>query len=215
MGVSTVKLTLYDYCAAQGKEAILGEWDREKNRGEIPADLSRGSHQKAWWTCERGHSWEAAVYTRTSGSGCPYCAGRQAWPGENDLASRYPDLAEQWHSTKNAPLTAEQVTIGSHHKVWWQCEKGHEWQAAVKTRVGGTGCPYCANRAVIPGENDLAATHPELVQEGILKRIHSVQRRSLPAPLGKCGGSVRKATSGRLRWPPGQEIGRASCRERV
>ena len=185
MGVSTVKLTLYDYCAAQGKEAILGEWDREKNRGEIPADLSRGSHQKAWWTCERGHSWEAAVYTRTSGSGCPYCAGRQAWPGENDLASRYPDLAEQWHSTKNAPLTAEQVTIGSHHKVWWQCEKGHEWQAAVKTRVGGTGCPYCANRAVIPGENDLAATHPELVQEW------NIEKNSL-SPKEITSGTTRK-----------------------
>lgn len=165
MGVNIVKLSLYDYCAAQGKEAILREWDREKNGGEVPADLSRGSHQKAWWTCERGHSWEAMVYTRTAGSGCPYCAGRLAWPGENDLASQRSDLAKQWHPTKNAPLTAEQVTIGSHHRVWWQCKKGHEWQAAVKTRVGGTGCPYCANRAVIPGENDLSTTHPELMQE--------------------------------------------------
>ena len=164
-GVTSLKLTLYDYCLEQGKEALFQEWNEEKNGGPMPTNLSRGSHQKAWWRCARGHSWEAAVYSRTGGSGCPYCGGKLAWPGENDLASQRPDLAALWHPTKNAPLTAEQVTMGTHHKAWWVCEKGHEWQAAVKTRVSGTGCPYCANRAVVPGENDLTTTHPELAQE--------------------------------------------------
>lgn len=102
------------------------------------------------------------------------------------MASRHPDLAAQWHPTKNAPLTARQVTVGSHHMAWWICEKGHEWQAAVKTRAGGTGCPYCANRAVVPGENDLATTHPELAREW------DGERNTL-RPSALTFGSTRKA----------------------
>ncbi len=180
-----MKLSLYDYCLERGKENVLQEWDTEKNGNLTPSDFSHGSHHKAWWICEKGHHWEAAVYTRAAGSGCPYCAGKLACPGENDLASQRPDLVAQWHPTKNAPLTAEQVTVGSHHIIWWCCEKGHEWQAAVKTRVSGTGCPYCANRVVIPGENDLTTTNPELLREWDFEQ-NNVSPEHLPA------GSSRK-----------------------
>ena len=93
-------------------------------------------------------------------SGCPYCAGKQAWPGENDLASQRPDLLDQWHPTKNLPMTPERVTVGGHFKAWWVCEQGHEWQAIVKSRtLGGCGCPVCADRVLLQGINDLATTH--------------------------------------------------------
>lgn len=180
-----MKKTLYDYCVEHRRESLLQQWDLEKNGSLTPTGLSYGSKQTVWWTCEKGHHWAAAVYVRTSGSGCPYCAGKRAWPGENDLASQYPALAAQWHPTKPAPLTAEQVPIGSHHRAWWQCERGHVWQAAVKTRVGGAGCPYCANRMVIPGENDLATTHPELSQEW--DREHNTR-----SPQEVIAGTTRK-----------------------
>jgi hypothetical protein len=35
---------------------------------------------------------------------------------------------------KNGDLTPEDVTPGSHKKVWWVCEKGHEWQARMSVR---------------------------------------------------------------------------------
>ena len=180
-----MKLSLYDYCVANGQESLLTSWDTEKNKPTHPEDVSTGAHYKAWWTCARGHSWQAAVYSRTGGSGCPYCTGRRAWIGENDLASQQPEIAAQWHPKKNT-LTAEQVTVGSHHKVWWLCAKGHQWRAEVKTRVSGTGCPYCANRAVIPGENDLATTHPDLVREW-------VHGRNKLSPKEVTAGTTRKA----------------------
>ncbi|MCI6567534.1 MAG: zinc-ribbon domain-containing protein [Dysosmobacter sp.] len=31
-------------------------------------------------------------------------------------------------------------------RVWWQCERGHEWQAVIFSRVQGAGCPVCAGR---------------------------------------------------------------------
>ena len=65
---------------------------------------------------------------------------------EYNLAKLHPDLAKKWHSTKNRNLKPTDVTPGSHQKVWWICEKGHEWEATVSSRVSGNGCPYCAKK---------------------------------------------------------------------
>lgn len=145
---------------------LLLQWHPTRNGSLTPRDLSHGSKQRVWWRCGKGHEWQAAVYMRTgSSTGCPYCAGKQAWPGESDLASQMPELAAQWHPVKNLPLTPAEVPLGSHKKVWWLCGKGHEWQAMVKSRTGGCGCPVCTNRRLLRGENDLAATHPQLARQ--------------------------------------------------
>lgn len=162
-----MRTTLYDYCREHSKPQLLREWHPSKNAPLTPRDVTYGSNRSVWWRCEKGHEWQTMVYTRTGGgSGCPYCAGKKAWPGENDLASLRPDLAAQWHPEKNGGITPADVCLGSHHKAWWICKKGHEWQAIVKSRaIAGTGCPVCANRVLIPGENDLATTHPDLARQ--------------------------------------------------
>ncbi|MCD8017507.1 MAG: zinc-ribbon domain-containing protein [Oscillospiraceae bacterium] len=159
--------TLSGFCARTGRDALLGEWDAERNAPLTPNYVSYGSHEKVWWRCAKGHSWQAAVYTRTgSGAECPYCKGVRAWPGENDLATLRPDLAAQWHPTKNEGFTPAEIPIGSHHRAWWICEKGHEWRTAVKSRaLDGTGCPVCANRVIIAGQNDLAAQFPDIARQ--------------------------------------------------
>lgn len=75
------------------------------------------------------------------------------------------DLLEQWHSIKNGSITPFNVWMGSHYKAWWRCKRGHEWQTQVKHRTAGAGCPYCTNRRVLHGENDLATTHPDLARQ--------------------------------------------------
>ena len=89
-------------------------------------------------------------------SGCPVCANRMVLAGVNDLATINPELARQWHPTKNGDLTPRDVLAGSRRKVWWICDQGHEWQADVSSRNHGTGCPVCAGKKVISGENDFA-----------------------------------------------------------
>ena len=74
------------------------------------------------------------------------------------------ELAEEW-SDKNLPLTPAMVTAGSHKKVYWKGKCGHEWQAIVKNRVNGSGCPYCAGNKVLTGFNDLASQYPDLAKE--------------------------------------------------
>lgn len=166
------------YCA--GKKAWAGtndlasqrpdlakQWHPTKNRGRPPADVTVGSHYKAWWRCEKGHEWRAIVKSRAiGGTNCPICANRQLVPGENDLSVTHPDLARQWHPTKNGTLTPRDVLAGTRRKVWWRCEKGHEWQAAIYARASsGAGCPVCAGKLVLPGENDLAGLFPELARQ--------------------------------------------------
>ena len=109
-----------------------------------------------------------------------------AWPGETDFATLWPELAAQWHPTRNGALTPSEVLPGSHRKVWWRCEKGHEWQAEVKTRVNGCGCPVCANRKLAEGENDLATLRPELAAQW-----HPTRNGSL-TPEGHTAGTRRQ-----------------------
>ena len=160
-----MRKSLYDFCLELGYPAPLEEWDEEAN-GPLTEKVSYGSKRKYWWRCEKGHRWEAAVMSRTGErTGCPYCAGRLPIPGENDLATLYPELAAEWDGERNAPLAPGELLPGSHRHVWWRCKKGHSWRASVKSRVAGTGCPVCANRALAPGENDLATANPALAAE--------------------------------------------------
>ena len=157
---------LRPYCMRMGLETLLEQWDTARNLPLTPDDVSYGSKRKVWWHCEKGHSWRAAVHTRTgSGTGCPVCAGKVPQAGENDLATLFPELARQWHPTRNGNLAPTQVLPGSHQMAWWICESGHEWRAKVKSRVAGCGCPVCANREIRPAENDLASQYPRLAAQ--------------------------------------------------
>ena len=146
--------------------ALAQQWDYRKNMPLVPADVSAGSQRSVWWRCEKGHSWRAAVRSRTVGSGCPICAGKQLSLGENDLAALYPALAKQWDAEKNGRLTPRDVLPGTEKKVWRRCERGHSWRAAVSSRTrAGSGCPYCAGKQVLPGFNDLATLEPRVAAE--------------------------------------------------
>lgn len=161
-----MRKSLYDYCIEREAFVLLAQWDKEKNGGLAPGDVTYGSHKRVWWRCELGHQWQAAVYARTgSGSGCPYCAGKKLLPNARTLATEYPQLVKEWHPSKNFTLSPGDVPPATHRKVWWVCDKGHEWQAQINSRTRGTGCPVCTNRKVKVGENDLAATHPEIAAQ--------------------------------------------------
>lgn len=146
---------------------LAAEWHPTKNGSLTPQQVGVGSHLRVWWQCAKGHEWRAQILARgNSHSGCPVCAGRVVIPGENDLESFAPAIAAQWHPTKNSGLTPDRVRPQSNRKVWWICEKGHEWKASVNSRVGeGAGCPYCSNRQLLAGFNDLATTEPRIAAQ--------------------------------------------------
>ena len=50
---------------------------------------------------------------------------------------------DEWNYSLNNNLRIEDFVANSHQKVWWKCSKGHEWQAMIKDRNRGNGCPHC------------------------------------------------------------------------
>lgn len=143
-------------------------WNHERNsdNGLTFDEITPGSGRKVWWRCEHGHEWEAIVCNVVGkNSGCPYCSGLKAIRGTNDLVTINPKLANEWNCDKNGDLKPEDYTSGSGKKVWWKCEKGHEWQAVISSRNSGVGCPYCAGRKVLKGFNDIATTNPDILNE--------------------------------------------------
>lgn len=131
--------------------------------GWDPKKVVAGSNKKLDWKCAKGHSWRTSVAHRTErNQGCPYCLGRRVTPGENDLLSTHPELAQEangWDPAK--------YSFGSNKKMSWICSKGHEWITSISHRAGNlkTGCPICSNQKLAIGVNDLATTHPNLATE--------------------------------------------------
>lgn len=144
------------------------EWHPTKNFDLQPNQVSPYTHRKVWWKCGKcGHEWQAVVKSRAgiNKCGCPVCAGKAVLQGYNDLATLYPNIASEWHPTKNGALTPQDVTAGTPRKIWWRCNAGHEWQATISSRTQGCGCPVCTGKTVIPGENDFASRYPVLAKE--------------------------------------------------
>jgi very-short-patch-repair endonuclease len=124
---------------------LAKEWHPTRNEGLTPRDVRPNSHKYVWWVCQEGHEWKAIIANRNKGKGCPFCSGKKS-SSTNNLLVVNPTVANEWHPSKNGQLTPKDVTYGSTKKVWWMCTKGHEWQATVKHRNHGTGCPHCAGK---------------------------------------------------------------------
>ncbi len=144
---------------------LMAEWNWEKNTDVSPSQVTLGSNKKMWWKCSKGHEWQAAICSRNTGYGCPYCSGRFAVKGQTDLLTVNPILAKEWNYERNNGLTPADILPNSNKKVWWKCIKGHEWQSTVYHRNKGHGCPYCSGRFAIKNQNDLQTQKPYLVNE--------------------------------------------------
>ncbi len=99
------------------------------------------------------------------------------------IVATHPELVKQWHlDNLKRP---DEVTAGSSYRAIWQDRHGHEWEARVADRaLKGSSCPFCSNKRVLPGFNDLATTHPELASQYSTKNVLSAEEIT--------AGSLRK-----------------------
>lgn len=143
---------------------IAAEWHPEKNGELTPIQVKSYSNQYAWWCCTRGHEWRAKINNRTTNqTSCPYCAGRIPIKGENDFATLYPSLLDEW-DVENNNISPSDIFPFSNQKVAWICPRGHRWISRVDRRVNGRGCPVCNGSKTETGVNDLATMYPEVSQ---------------------------------------------------
>lgn len=129
---------------------VAAEWDYEENNGRGPEQFSPGSSEMIHWKCQKaGHQWETVIVSRThGGTGCPYCSGRLALRGVNDLATTRPDLVAEWDFEENKGRTPAEVAAGSDFEADWVCPNGHKYKMKVQWRtraVRPLGC-HCQGR---------------------------------------------------------------------
>ena len=148
-----------------GKQVLVGFNDLATKNPKLskeafgwdPSTITEGSSKKFSWKCSRGHSYRATVAARSSGQGCPYCAGQKVMAGFNDLATTNPDLVEWvdgWDPSS--------VIAGTLRKLNWKCPIGHTWTNTGAGMVRAKGCPICLGQRLLKGFNDLATVFPEI-----------------------------------------------------
>ena len=107
----------------------------------------------------------------------------------NSLYESEPKLLKEWHPTLNGDLTPRKVAIFHPTPVWWICSQSHEWQATIKSRIQGMGCPVCRKdwsnenrpyrnkgmrlRSRKEGNGNFASKESKIVFESVFSDIYS------------------------------------------
>jgi len=146
-----------EYNLAALRPDLVASWS-DKNEVRPNQVLPKASYV-AIWVCTCGAEWSAPVRNVRTGK-CKVCNFQRASKSRN-FAVAYPEKLPMWSPSNE--FGPEMVTPKANKKVWWICEKGHEWQAVVSSIACGTGCPYCSNQK-ISAENSFAAEFPDKAQ---------------------------------------------------
>ena len=144
-------------------QKIKDEWDFNKNIGVNLNQIKIMSEKMFWWRCPNNpdHSYQARFVTRIRGDGnCPTC--RYLTEADNSVAKLHPELMKEWDYSKNL-IPPERFKPKSDQFVQWVCEKGHSYDAQIKAKTRGDGCPFCSSKRIIPS-NSLEAKFPMLMK---------------------------------------------------
>ena len=115
---------------------LVEQWHPTRNGDLLPGDVTFGSAKRIWWRCPHGpdHEWPTPAGRRTGGAGCPFCAN-QRLSITNCLATRFPDLAAEWHRSKNGKTTPRDIIAGTARKFWWRCARDRTCTNGARARA--------------------------------------------------------------------------------
>lgn len=136
------------------------------------SDLPTTSHRKLEVKCDYCDKIYEAKYVfivegREAGvikeacSDCRHLKQSEVKYGELRTVGNTPELL-QTYSDKNT-LDPNRLTLYSGKRVWWNCKNGHDYLTTVNKR-SSHDCPYCKNRKVWVGYNDLASQFPAILE---------------------------------------------------
>ena len=179
--MSKIKKSLKEWCIENNRLDLLDEWDYDKNDDLTPDDVSYGTKNKYYWTCSQHHSYDLSPKSRTGqNQNCPYCSNHRLLQGYNDLEmycrkNNKQHILDEWNYEENKKLgyTPQNVTPKSSKQVYWKCQKGHSYPAKISNKViHNSTCPYCSNKKVLKGYNDLETYYKKNNLEYILSEYN-------------------------------------------
>lgn len=149
---------------------LLNKWNYKINDklGIYPDNIICGTAKKVWWKCEKcGHEFPTEVRHMVKYNSCPVCSGKIMKVGYNDYVTRYPEIFKDWDYENNETLPTEIRPKDFRIEFCWKghiC--GHEFSDTLRNRLRTKGrCPYCSNRRVLAGFNDLATKFPNVAKK--------------------------------------------------
>ncbi|RLA42339.1 MAG: hypothetical protein DRR42_23580, partial [Gammaproteobacteria bacterium] len=159
---------------------IATQWDYDKNTPLVPDLFSKGSNQKFWWLCEKGHSYDAAINNRVSReSGCPVCYRENAsdiarqgrLKNTQSLTQDKPVYLAMFDLNKNS-LPPSEIAVKSNIDIWWKCKHGHSFLKKAVYMAGNHECPTC-NTLVFKFPDIATQWHPIKNQAVDIRIIHA------------------------------------------
>lgn len=182
-------------------------------------EYCKTSHEDVWWYCPKGHKdYLASINNRTrkiKPTNCPEC-----WEERRGKASAkprpfhsfgdlYPELLLEWD--KQNKVNPYSLKPRSEYLASWVCSKGHTWEAYVSNRSSqNTQCPYCTNKKLLKGFNDLETKFPSISSEfnyqknGIKSdEVLYGSRNSYWFTCSKCGNEWKSSVENRTRQGKG------------
>jgi len=183
--------------------AVARQWERALNADVTPRSVSARSKRRVWWRCAaRGHSFQTSVARMVRDQRCPYCEGWDV-AADTSLAARHPELAAEWHASKNRKRP-EDVSPRWTVRAWWNCPNGHVYDATVWERaVRGRGCPFCAGTRV--SRTNCAASVPRVTElwhptrNGAALKPSMLTKGSGKVVWWRCDANRRHVWSAQLR----------------
>ena len=113
------------------------------------------SHNNIDCKCKKcGHEWCAPPSSLLIGYGCHLCRINN-WKVSQDA---FIDRLRIAHDN----IIALDKYNGMDVQIRFQCHLGHIWLAEPHNVLRGSGCPYCSDRAVLIGYNDMWTTRPDI-----------------------------------------------------
>ncbi len=129
----------------------------------------------------------------------------QKWKGRKmsiSFAEAYPNMISEW--SEDNEINPMDISYGSNKKIIWKGSCGHIWEASIKNRGRGSGCPYCSGNKVLKGFNDLETLYPELADEWAEPDISikpdmvtEKANREITWKCGRCGQTWRSRIADR------------------
>jgi hypothetical protein len=175
---------------------LASQWHPRKNGKLRPDQIQCDSDKYVWWRCAQNeeHEWQGVICQQSrSKLNCPYCSGYFI-QDERRLSICFPELAAEWHPSKNrflrsrtggswAPqknrrillqesqtgnrrLKPADLSIGSGELVWWRCQldRTHEWQAKVFDRTSKGSGCPFCANKKITSTNNLKSKYPKVAK---------------------------------------------------